>query len=166
MAKNPHPDTGRPAPLRPDQVTLALLAPGDAAALADLEIRNRQQLLVGAPLRAQEWFTEAGQRTAIIHAVADREAGHGLPFAIRIEEQGRSRLVGRLTLSGITRGAFQSASLGYWVDHTEAGRGIATHAVRTAIAVAFGGLGLHRIQAEVQVGNGASAHLLENCGFT
>lgn len=46
------------------------------------------------------------------------------------------------------------------------GRGIATHAVHLAVALAFGGLGLHRLQAEVQVGNGASARVLERCGFT
>ncbi|WP_370540778.1 GNAT family N-acetyltransferase [Brachybacterium sp. FME24] len=152
-------------PVRPDQVTLTLLGPGDAPALLELELRNREQLLVGAPAREEAWFTEAGQRTAIAQAVADRETGRSLPLAIRLEEDGASRLVGRLNIAGITRGAAESASLGYWVDHDEAGRGIATQAVRAAIAVAFGGLGLHRLQAEVQVGNDASARVLEHCGF-
>lgn len=151
--------------MRPDQVTLRLLAPSDANALLDLETRNRRHLLVGAPEREAAWFTEAGQRTAIAHALADREAGRSLPLGIWLEEDDRTRLVGRLTLAGITRGAAESASLGYWVDHVVTGRGIASHAVRAGIAVAFGALGLHRLQAEVQVGNEASAHLLEHCGF-
>ena len=41
-----------------------------------------------------------------------------------------------------------------------------TPAVHSAIAVAFGGLGLHRLQAEVKVGNDASVRVLERCGFT
>ncbi|HEX7349776.1 GNAT family protein [Brachybacterium sp.] len=152
-------------PVRPDQVTLTLLAAEDALALLELEIRNREQLLVGAPAREDDWFTEAGQRAAIAAAVADREDGRSLPLTIRLEERGTTRIVGRLNLSGITRGAFQSTSLGYWVDHAATGRGVATHAVRTAIAAAFGGLGLHRIQAEVQVDNDASVHVLQKCGF-
>lgn len=149
-----------------EQVDLALLSSADVPALVELEMRNREQLLVGAPRRDEEWFTEAGQRTALAHALAAKETGLGIPLGIRLLAEGRSRLVGRLTISGITRGAFQSASLGYWVDDVETGRGIATHAVHLATALAFGGLGLHRLQAEVQVGNEASVRVLERCGFT
>ncbi|APX34856.1 hypothetical protein BH708_12500 [Brachybacterium sp. P6-10-X1] len=151
--------------MSPEQVTLRTLTSSDAPALVDLETRNRDLLLIGAPARSEDWFTEAGQRTAIAHALAAREAGRSLPLGIWLEEQGEVCLVGRLTLSGITRGAFESASLGYWVDHLVTGRGIATHAVRAAIAVAFGALRLHRLQAEVQVGNDISVHLLQRCGF-
>lgn len=154
------------APVTPDQVSLTLLAPGDAPALAELERRNREHLLVGAPLREESWFTEETQREAIVRAAEEGEAGHGLALAIRLTEHGATRLVGRLNLSGIVRGAFQSASLGYWVDDAVTGRGIATRAVQQAIAAAFGGLALHRLQAEVKVGNEASLHVLERCGFT
>lgn len=153
-------------PVSPLQVTLTLLAPEDAPVLAELESRNREQLMAGAPARTEGWFTEAGQRAAIAHAVADREVGGSLPFTIRLEEDGTTRIVGRLNLSTIIRGAFESASLGYWVDTDVTGRGVATHAVHSAIAVAFGGLGLHRLQAEVKVGNDASVRVLEHCGFT
>jgi len=182
MSDNPAPQPPRPeprhsqsaprqpqpaprAPVLTHQVTLTLLTADDAPALVELETRNRDQLMVGAPARSESWFTEAGQRTTIAHALADREVGRSLPLAIRLEDKGVTRIVGRLNLSGIIRGAFDSASLGYWVDDAVSGRGIATAAVRSAIAVAFGGLGLHRIQAEVKVGNDASARVLEHCGF-
>ncbi|GAA1485198.1 GNAT family N-acetyltransferase [Brachybacterium fresconis] len=174
MSSTPPPDSHDPAapspaaaagPVDREQVTLRLLTAADAPALVDLETRNRDLLLIGAPDRSEDWFTEAGQRTAIAHALGAHEAGRSLPLGIWLEEHDRARLVGRLTLSGITRGAFESASLGYWVDHLVTGRGIATHAVRAAIAVAFGALRLHRLQAEVQVGNDASVHLLQRCGF-
>lgn len=152
-------------PVDAAQVTLRVLTPADAPTLLDLETRNRQHLLIGAPARGEAWLTETGQRTAIIQALAERDAGRSLPLGIWLEDGDESRLVGRLNLAGITRGAFESASLGYWVDHAVGGRGIATHAVRAAVALAFEGLRLHRLQAEVQVGNDASVRVLERSGF-
>lgn len=152
-------------PVDASRVTLRVLTPADASVLLDLETRNREHLLIGAPARDEAWLTETGQRTAIVQALAERDAGRSLPLGIGLEEDDESRLVGRLNLAGITRGAFESASLGYWVDQAVGGRGIATHAVRAAVALAFEGLRLHRLQAEVQVGNDASVRVLERCGF-
>jgi len=56
------PGPAAPRFVTPEQVTLRLLAASDAPALLDLEIRNREQLLVGAPEREEGWFTEAGHR--------------------------------------------------------------------------------------------------------
>lgn len=155
-------DAGSPTE---ETVSLRPLRPEHAARLAELERRNREELLVGAPLREESWFTEAAQRAAIAQALEAAEAGLGMPFVITLGEGERQRVVGRLSITAIVRGAFQSASLGYWVDREEWGRGVATRAVRTAVGVAFGGLRLHRLQAEVQVGNEASVRVLERCGF-
>ncbi|WP_114854018.1 GNAT family N-acetyltransferase [Brachybacterium sp. YJGR34] len=152
-------------PVAAAQVSLRLLALEDAPVLARLEHENREELLVGAPLREEEWFTAAGQRSMIEQSLADGEEGRGVPLAIWLAQDGAERLVGRLSLSGIVRGAAQSASLGYWVGREVAGRGIATHAVRASLPLAFGALGLHRLQAEVQDGNAASERILTRCGF-
>lgn len=146
-------------------VSVRVVRPEDAARLCELETRNRQELEIGAPARPEDWFTVDGQSEAIAHALASREAGQSLPLVIEAEVQGSRQVVGRVGLSAIIRGAFCSASLGYWVDASMTGRGIATQAVRLASAAAFQGLGLHRLQAEVQVGNEASIRVLERCGF-
>ncbi len=56
--------------------------------------------------------------------------------------------------------------MGYWVSQSAGGRGIATAALRETIKIAFGPLGLHRIQAETLPGNLRSQKVLERNGFT
>jgi ribosomal-protein-alanine N-acetyltransferase len=74
-------------------------------------------------------------------------------------------VAGRLTLSAIVRGAFQSCSMGYWLSQDRTGRGYATQAVDAAVTLAFGELALHRIQAGTLVSNTASQNVLLRAGF-
>jgi [ribosomal protein S5]-alanine N-acetyltransferase len=75
------------------------------------------------------------------------------------------RIVGRVTLSNIVRGPFQSCNLGYWVSQVENGRGMATTAVGDIKSVAFVDLDLHRIEAGTLLENIASQRVLERNGF-
>jgi ribosomal-protein-alanine N-acetyltransferase len=59
----------------------------------------------------------------------------------------------------------QSGTLGYWVTQPRSGRGIATAAVAAALRLAFGDLGLHRVQADTLVPDVASQRVLERNGF-
>jgi ribosomal-protein-alanine N-acetyltransferase len=63
------------------------------------------------------------------------------------------------------RGAFMNAHLGYWIDGEYQGQGFATEAVGNALALAFGALGLHRVQAAVMPHNAASLRVLAKLGF-
>jgi ribosomal-protein-alanine N-acetyltransferase len=139
-----------------------LVTPGDVPALAELVRVNRAFLAPWEPARSDDYFTVAGQRAVIQSALARHEQGLVLPHVI-LNEAGR--VAGRITLNGIVRGAFQSCSLGYWVGAADNGRGLATAAVRDIIGVAFGGLGLHRIQAETLLDNVRSQRVLERNGF-
>jgi ribosomal-protein-alanine N-acetyltransferase len=71
-----------------------------------------------------------------------------------------------VSLTGISRGSMQSCMVGYFVDEQRAGRGLATGAVRDVLAVAFGELRLHRVEAGTAVANTASQRVLERNGFT
>lgn len=75
------------------------------------------------------------------------------------------RIVGRVTLSNIVRGPFQSCNLGYWVNSADYGRGFATAAVADIMRVAFGELELHRIEAGTLLHNVASQRVLKRNGF-
>src|SRR5262249_8710270 len=71
----------------------------------------------------------------------------------------------RIALTSVTRGPFQNAYLGYWVDEGHQGRGIAKEAVDLVLAFVFETLDLHRVQAAVMPRNAPSRHLLSTRGF-
>lgn len=139
-----------------------LITPDDAPVLAELQRVNRAFLAPWEPVRGDEYFTEAGQRAAIEESLEQYEQGRNLPYVIAPEGAG---VVGRITLNGIVRGPFLSCSVGYWVSQSAGGRGVATAALREVIGVAFGELGLHRIQGETLLDNFASQRVLERNGF-
>jgi [ribosomal protein S5]-alanine N-acetyltransferase len=139
-----------------------LITLDDASALAELQRGNRAYLAPFEPVRADGYFTEAGQRSAIEQALAEYRQGRNLPCVITDDGAG---VVGRITLNGIVRGPFLSCSVGYWVSQSATGRGVASAALREIIKVAFGDLGLHRIQGETLLDNFASQRVLERNGF-
>jgi ribosomal-protein-alanine N-acetyltransferase len=69
-------------------------------------------------------------------------------------------------LSNVSRGAWQNATLGYYIDEAHTGRGYATDAVRLSLQFAFGSASLHRVQAAVLPRNVASRRVLEKAGFS
>ncbi|MFB9366466.1 GNAT family N-acetyltransferase [Kitasatospora sp. NPDC001664] len=88
-------------------------------------------------------------------------AGRMLPFVVLH----RGRLVGQLTVGGITWGSMCSANVGYWVDESVAGRGIMPTAVALAVDHCFTGLGLHRIEVCIRPENRPSRRVAEKLGF-
>lgn len=150
-----------PVPLA-DGVVLRELRRDDAAALAAAYARNRVHLAEWEPVRDEPFFTVAGQQVEVGLQLDSAVAGGSFPLVLESDEA----IVGRFTLSGVVRGPFQSANLGYWVDGTLTGRGIATSAVAAVVRIARDDLGLHRIQAATLPHNTGSQRVLERNGFT
>ncbi|MFF1835905.1 GNAT family N-acetyltransferase [Streptomyces sp. NPDC058231] len=144
------------------EVRLRPATPDDAASLAESLTRSRTYMRPWEPARPDDFYTEEGQRERLADVLADREAGRAMRWVLADAED---RAVGSFTLSGIVHGAFCSAVLGYWVDVTYAGRGLATAAVERICAVARDGLRLHRIEAGTVLDNVASQRVLAKCGF-
>lgn len=90
-----------------------------------------------------------------------------LPFVVTERVPGTSTfgLIGQLTVSGISWGSFLSATLGYWVDREQAGRGVAPMAVAMATDYCFQGLGLHRMEINIRPENTKSLRVVEKLGF-
>ncbi|MEC5199828.1 ribosomal-protein-alanine N-acetyltransferase [Arthrobacter sp. PL16] len=141
---------------------IRLVASGDDEALTELQVRNRDFLALWDPVRNGDYFTVSGQGADIEGALARHERGEAMPWVILTDD---GAIAGRLTLSGIVRGPFQSCSMGYWLAEDQTGKGLATEAVRAAIIFAFTQLELHRVQAETLIENVASQSVLAKTGF-
>jgi ribosomal-protein-alanine N-acetyltransferase len=133
----------------------------DAPALTSLLVDSREAFAPWEPLRADEFYTLAKQHELIVSGLAAHAGGSSVPLVIL----DGSTVVGRITLNGVTRGALQSAALGYWVSPAAQGRGLATAAVADAISLAFSELQLHRLQAETLLNNTGSQRVLLRNGF-
>lgn len=134
----------------------------DAAEIAARLVENRSFLAPWEPLRPEEYFTAQGQYRLLDQQLTGYTDGHEVPLVVTDETD---RIVGRITVNGIVRGALQSAAIGYWIASSHNGRGLATAAVGEVKALAFGPLGLHRLQAETVPHNAASQRVLRRNGF-
>lgn len=140
---------------------MRLMQTSDAAELAATYSRNRAHLAYWDPARPEEFYTEDWQAADITKRLAAHEAGADHLFGLFAGD----RIVGRFNLTSIVRGPFQSSSLGYWVDASYTGRGLASAAVNAIIETARDDLGLHRIEASTLVDNDASQGVLRKAGF-
>ena len=140
-----------------------LLTPDDATELTGVLRENRAFLAEWEPLRGDDYFTVEGQSALLEQALQDHDAGIAVPLAV-LDADGR--IVGRLNITNIVRGALQSAHLGYWVSCSHNGRGLASGAVAEAVRIAFDQLGLHRLQADTLIRNTGSQKVLHRNGFT
>ena len=88
-------------------------------------------------------------------------AGHGATFAVAL--RAGDLLVGAMGL--VIRRSQDSASLGYWIGKPFWGQGYATEAAAAVLDLAFGPLGLHRVEATHLTRNPASGRVMEKLGM-
>ena len=159
---------GWPVSLQDGRVGLRPLRMRDAATWSELRIRNERWLSPweGRP-ESQPAATWAERHSTVVFTAMLRNvrresrAGRSLPLAITYD----GRLAGQLTASNVVRGAFDSASVGYWVDGALAGRGVLPTALAMLVDHCFSTVGLHRIEANIRPENVASRRVVEKLGF-
>ncbi|MFD5814318.1 GNAT family N-acetyltransferase [Streptomyces sp. NPDC127038] len=74
-------------------------------------------------------------------------------------------IAGFININNIVHGGFLCGALGYGAFAHAAGRGLMTEALGLVVRYAFGELGLHRLEINVQPANTASVALARTCGF-
>jgi ribosomal-protein-alanine N-acetyltransferase len=74
-------------------------------------------------------------------------------------------VVGIVNISNVVGGALRSGHVGYYRFRGHAHRGLMTEALCLVVGHAFGSMGLHRLEANIQPDNTASIRLAQRCGF-
>ena len=94
----------------------------------------------------------------------DWKRGDAFVLLLTLRAPGET-IVGRITLGGILRGAFQNAYVGYWIDREHQGKGLMTEGMRGALGFGFGPGRLHRIQIAIMPRNAASLRVVAKLGI-
>lgn len=99
---------------------------------------------------------------ATVRALLDgARAGTGIPYVVILD----GKLVGQLNVSSVAYGSLSSASIGYWIAESAAGRGVIPTAVALATDYCFQRAGLHRIEICIRPENAPSLRVVEKLGF-
>ncbi len=139
------------------------LTANDAEALLGLRVKNRDFLNLFEPVKPVRYLTLSEQRRELEYGEEMRREDRRYVFGVHLTEG--DVLVGRISVDNVVRGAWQNATIGYFIDRENNGRGLGTEAVTAAIRFAFEEAQLHRLQAGVMPRNVASIRVLEKSGF-
>jgi Acetyltransferases, including N-acetylases of ribosomal proteins len=135
-----------------------------APQVLDYVTRNEGFLQPWEPSRTPDFFTLERQRELLRFDQSSMALDQLFKVWLCKKDE-PDRIIGSIALSNIVRGVFQSCHLGYRLDGEEANRGYMAEALQAVVAVAFGELKLHRIEANIMPRNAASLRLVEKLGF-
>ena len=136
-----------------DIVTIRCATGEDAEALIAANLASR---MACAP-----WVEPFTDRDGFDRWFADTRTGRAVAFIAEAE----GAIAGLVTLGDIVHGNSCCASVSYYAMAGRGGRGLMTRAVEHALAHAFTGLGLHRVEADLQPGNLRARRLVQRLGF-
>jgi ribosomal-protein-alanine N-acetyltransferase len=156
----------QPAPrLYGRRVMLRPLGPHDFSAWREVRVRTEDWLLPWEPIRQPSMPDVSRDRRAFEARCTARErdqaADRAYPFGLFIDQQ----FAGEVNINNVTRGALQSASVGYWIDRDRAGHGYVAEAVVVLARFAFDQLQLHRLEICIVPRNTNSRRVMEKLQF-
>jgi len=146
------------------RLVIRVPTPGEANAIALFQRRNREHFAPWDPIRDDSFYHSAYWREELEKVVERAACGRSFQFVL-VDPDEPARILGQIALTGLTRGAFQAAYLGYGLDRDAVGRGLMREALEAVIEFCFTELNLHRLMANYMPGNDRSARLLAGLGF-
>lgn len=149
------------APLVGERVYLRAPRKSDAAAFVAAARASRR--LHGAWIAAPRTRAAFEAYRARFGGRVTSARAHVSYLALRRDDD---TLVGVFNFSEIVRGSFDSAYLGYYGFRANARRGLMKEGLGVALDAAFGPLGLHRVEVNIQPRNVRSIGLVIALGFT
>ena len=151
--------------LKGRRLTLRPLNNHDFEAWKDVRRRNVDWLTKWEPRQPEGYPSDSVDRVAFSARCGARERewqlGTGYGFGIFAD----GRFGGEMNLSGVQRGPFQNAYVGYWIDEALAGNGYVPEALVVAARFAFEDVGLHRLQVAIIPRNAPSRRVVDKLGL-
>ncbi len=143
------------------RVVLRPLVPQDFNGWSEVRRRNGEWLTKWEPARLAHHPDPETNRDVFAARCGARErerhAGSQYAFGIFVD----GAFAGEINLNNVVRGAFQSATIGYWIDRSRAGHSYMSEAVVTLAQYAFESLNLHRIEICIIPRNNNSRRVVE-----
>ena len=157
-------------PARPSNVGLRLygrrvvlrpLVAQDFNGWSEVRRRNGEWLTQWEPMRLSHHPDPETNREVFAArcGARERERLAGTQFAFGIFVDGA--FAGEINLNNVVRGAFQSATIGYWIDKSRAGRSLMSEAVVVLAQYAFEEMRLHRLEICIIPRNVNSRRVME-----
>lgn len=137
----------------------------DALLLLDYVQENREWLAPWEPAHPPGYYTLEGQHNILHQCMEDRRNDGGVLFGIFEQNGEPSKVLGRISVSGIIRGIWQNGFVGYSIAGSRAGQGYMTEALQRVVRYGFTDLRLHRLQASIIPRNTASLRVADKCRF-
>lgn len=135
----------------------------DAGRFAAYYSRNASHLQPWEPFHSEEFYTLESWRQRL--ALREREmAEERALFFVALSDE-ETEIIATCSLTGILRGYFQAAYLGYSIAEKHQGKGLMYLLCCQVIDHAFGTMALHRLMANYMPGNKRSEALLHRLGF-
>lgn len=153
-----------PVTLNDGEVALRPHKRNDLAAWREVRLANQRWLEPWEATAVGSWEQRHGPREFRQMLRAQRRParlGQVMPFVLCY----RDKFAGQLTVGNIVRGAFFSATVGYWLDERLAGQGIMPTALALVCDFCFFTAGLHRIEVNIRPENVASRRVVEKLRF-
>jgi ribosomal-protein-alanine N-acetyltransferase len=157
-------------PARPSNVGLRLygrrvvlrpLVAQDFNGWSEVRRRNGEWLTQWEPMRLTHHPDPETNREVFAARCGARErerlAGTQYAFGIFVD----GAFAGEINLNNVVRGAFQSATIGYWIDKSRAGRSLMSEAVVVLAQYAFEDMRLHRLEICIIPRNVNSRRVME-----
>ncbi|HJP16657.1 MAG TPA: GNAT family protein [Acidimicrobiales bacterium] len=143
------------------RVTLRPLRKEDFTQWQEVRIKNHDWLAKWEPRRSSGQKDPVQDRgtfeTRCRSRQRESQLGTGWGFGIFVDDC----FIGEINLNNVTRGAFQSSHVGYWVGADQAGKGYTPESLVLLMRFAFEKLGLHRLQVSIVPRNLPSRRVVE-----
>jgi len=139
--------------------------------------RGERAVLVRPRMEDEDEFLRAVERSTTLHRPwvappSDPDAYRAYvrrtrrrdQFGFLVRAAADGSLAGVININNVVFGAFLSGFLGYYAFQPHP-KGLMTEALTGVVERAFGTLGLHRLEANIQPDNLPSIRMVERCGF-